>query len=84
MGLAQPVLPPLQLHEDLMSFPVDLVPYRATARCVWELRDAVWSYDACYVALAEQVEVDLVTLDARLMRAPGPRCRFRSLPPLAP
>jgi predicted nucleic acid-binding protein len=37
-------------------------------------------YDAWYVALAEFLGVRLATLNARLARAPGPRCGFR-LPP---
>lgn len=41
---------------------------------VWELRDNVTSYDATYVALAESLDVPLVTGDHRLARAPGPRC----------
>lgn len=41
---------------------------------IWELRDNVTSYDAAYVALAELLDVTLLTADARLARAPGPRC----------
>jgi len=41
---------------------------------MWELRDNLTGYDATYVALAEALECELVTADARLARAPGPRC----------
>jgi len=41
---------------------------------IWELRENVTSYDAAYVALAELLGVALLTADARLARAPGPRC----------
>lgn len=41
---------------------------------VWELRENLSGYDATYVALAEALEVPLVTADGRLARAPGPRC----------
>jgi predicted nucleic acid-binding protein len=41
---------------------------------VWELRDNVSAYDATYIALAEQLDCHLVTADARLSRAHGPRC----------
>ena len=38
---------------------------------VWELRDNLTAYDACYVALAELLDAELVTTDARLAAAPG-------------
>jgi len=41
---------------------------------VWSLRDNLSAYDAIYVALAESLEVPLVTADARLARASGPAC----------
>lgn len=41
---------------------------------IWELRDNVTAYDATYVALAEALECELVTADARLAQAPGPTC----------
>jgi predicted nucleic acid-binding protein len=44
------------------------------ARRVWELRDNLTAYDACYVALAERLGCPLVTCDARVARAPGPQC----------
>lgn len=41
---------------------------------VWELRAAVTAYDGIYVALAENLDCTLVTADARLSGANGPRC----------
>lgn len=41
---------------------------------VWELRANLSAYDGTYVALAEAMECGLVTADARLAAAPGPRC----------
>jgi predicted nucleic acid-binding protein len=38
---------------------------------VWALRDRVSAYDAAYVALAEALELPLLTLDRRLARAAG-------------
>ena len=43
---------------------------------VWELRHTLSAYDAAYVALAELLDVPLLTLDARLRAAPGTRCQF--------
>ena len=49
-------------------------PHRLLAPRVWELRDNLSAYDASYVALAEALQIPLVTTDARLARAPGIRC----------
>lgn len=38
---------------------------------VWRLRDAMTSYDAVYIALAEGLELPLLTTDLRLARAAG-------------
>lgn len=61
-------------HEELTSLRVELFPYDACAARIWELRENVTVYDACYVALAELLGAPLATLDARLSRAAGPRC----------
>ncbi len=65
-------------HADLMELGVVLYPYRPFASRVWELRDNVTSYDGWYVALAESLQADLVTVDRRLTRASGCRCGFRT------
>ena len=41
---------------------------------IWELRENLSAYDATYVAVAEALDVPLVTADARLARALGPTC----------
>lgn len=64
-------------HNDLQDLRVELFPYDVVAARAWQLRDNLTLYDACYVALAELLDSDLVTLDERLARAPGPRCGFR-------
>lgn len=38
---------------------------------IWQLRENLTAYDACYVALARQLEATLVTRDERLARAPN-------------
>ena len=63
-------------HDDLLAMRAELFPYGALGRRVWQLRRTVTPYDAWYVALAEELGAPLATLDARLARAPGPRCAF--------
>jgi predicted nucleic acid-binding protein len=46
------------------------------AERIWELRHAITSYDAWYVAIAEALRLPLATLDKRLARARGPKCEF--------
>ena len=59
---------------DLVELPLRRAPHRPLlARC-WELRPNVTVYDAAYVALAELLDVTLLTGDARLAAAPGLRC----------
>ena len=45
----------------------------------WELRANLSAYDGLYVALAEQLDVPLLTTDARVARAPGLGCRVEVL-----
>jgi len=47
------------------------MPHRPLLSRIWELRDSVSAYDACYVALAERLGVPLLTCDARLGRSHG-------------
>ena len=63
-----------QAHADLLDLAVDLWPYDVLATRAWELRANLSSYDAAYVALAEILGVRLVTLDQRILRAPGITC----------
>ena len=67
-------------HAELLALPVDLYPYEAIAERAWQIRTTVASYDACYVALAELIGADLLTLDTRLARAHGPNCRVLTPP----
>ncbi|MEP7314325.1 MAG: type II toxin-antitoxin system VapC family toxin [Pseudomonadota bacterium] len=65
-------------YEDLLRLNLELLPFDPFAQRIWDLRRTVSSYDAWYVAAAEALELPLATLDARLTRANGPRCRFLS------
>ena len=63
-------------HGDLLALRVELFPYAPLAERCWQLRENVTTYDAVYVALAEQLDAPLATLDQRLAAATGPRCTF--------
>jgi predicted nucleic acid-binding protein len=64
--------------EDLMLLDLELLPFEPFAERVWELRRNITSYDAWYVAIAEAYDLPLATLDEKLCKAAGPRCRFVS------
>ena len=64
-------------HGDLLALPIEYFPYEVVGTRVWELRATVTAYDAFYVAVAELISAPLATLDRKLARAPGPRCKFR-------
>jgi len=48
-------------------------------RRIWQLRHNMWPYDAAYVALAESLGADLVTVDAKVEKVPGITCAVRNL-----
>ena len=65
-----------QALADLAAIRLERVSHRwLIARC-WELRHNLTVYEGAYVALAEVLGATLVTADAKLVRAAGPRCLF--------
>ena len=63
-------------HRDLLRLDLELFPYAPFAERVWELRNNLTSYDAWYVALSEAFAYPLATLDLKLSRASGVKCKF--------
>jgi predicted nucleic acid-binding protein len=61
---------------DLMDLDVELHSFDPFCERIWELRHNVSTYDSWYVALAEALEMPLATLDFRLAKSVGPKCRF--------
>lgn len=64
---------------DLVEMPLRRASHLPLLERCWELRENLTVYDAAYVALAEVLDVVLVTADARLAKAPGPRCEIELL-----
>jgi predicted nucleic acid-binding protein len=65
--------------DDLAMLPADRYPALPFMPRAYELRANVSAYDATYVALAEHLGCTLLTADARLATAPGPRCAITVL-----
>jgi predicted nucleic acid-binding protein len=64
---------------DLADLPLQRASHLTLlARC-WELRANLTVYDAAYVALAERLEVTLLTADRRIATASGSRCPIEVL-----
>lgn len=65
-----------QAHADLLDLTIEQWPYHVLAPRTRELRRNLTVYDASYVALAEMLDATVVTLDRRISRAPGLRCKI--------
>lgn len=61
---------------DLAALPIQRRGTHWFAERIGELIANLTPYDAAYVVLAEAYNLPLLTADARLARAPGPRCEF--------
>ena len=46
---------------------------------IWQLRHNMWPYDAAYVALAESLRAELLTIDRKFVGAPGLSCTVHNL-----
>lgn len=66
--------------DDLRDLPVLRLSHGGLGARIWSLRDNVTPYDATYVALAEELDAKLLTVDGRLARATGPRCEIELIP----
>jgi predicted nucleic acid-binding protein len=67
--------------EDLRVLRMDRVPHVPLLWRCWELRENLTIYDAAYVALAEVLNVTLLTADTRLAAASGVRCEIDLIRP---
>jgi predicted nucleic acid-binding protein len=63
---------------DLAELPIRRYPLIHLLERIWQLRGRLTAYDAAYVALAEALEVPIVTIDRRLARAGGHGAEVRA------
>ncbi len=64
---------------DLAELPLKRAAHTGLLERAWALRSNLSFYDALYVALAERIELPLLTLDARVAAAPGLRAKIELL-----
>ena len=64
---------------DLTDFPIERHAHDLLLERAWQLRDNVTFYDGAYIALAELLDAEVLTCDARLARSPGIEARIRVL-----
>jgi predicted nucleic acid-binding protein len=57
--------------DDLVAMPLARFPHEPLLPRIWQLRHNVTAYDAVYLALAESLEIPLVTRDAKLAATAG-------------
>lgn len=64
---------------DAATLVATRIDHRPLGARAFELRDNVSFYDGLYVALAEHLEVAMLTADRKLAAATGPRCRIAAI-----
>ena len=64
---------------DLMTMPLRRAPHAVLLRRCWELRHNLTIYDAAYLALAELLDVTLVTADAAIASVRKVSCHVELL-----
>lgn len=68
-----------ELARSLFSvMPLERFPTRDLMDRVWSLRHNLGAYDACFIALAEALDVPLVTCDEKQQRATGHTARVET------
>lgn len=65
---------------EILSAPILRTGHRPLAARAWQLRHAITAYDALYVALAERLDIPLVTCDAKLARSNGHNAKIELYP----
>ena len=61
---------------DILIFPVEIHSHEYLVSRIWELRHNITPFDAAYVALAEVLDVPLLTRDRKLAKSTGHHARI--------
>ena len=64
---------------SLRNTPITRHPVQPLVPRIWSLRQNITAYDAGYVALAESLNLPLITRDARLARSTGHAARIEHI-----
>ena len=65
-----------EIFADFLTFPVTIHPHLPLLPRIWQLRHNITPYDASYVALAELLNIPLLTRDRKLAHSSGHRARI--------
>lgn len=60
---------------DFVQLDIERYDHSPLLPRIWQLRENLTAYDAAYVALAEALNVPLLTTDGKLAGAPGILCK---------
>ena len=66
----------MAILEAILYLPVQLYPHSALLPRIWELRHNITAHDAAYIALAEVLDVPLLTRDRKLANSTGHHARI--------
>ncbi len=62
--------------EDFSQMLIERHGHQSLTARIWQLRESLTAYDGAYIALAEALDVPLLTCDAKLARAHGHRAKI--------
>jgi predicted nucleic acid-binding protein len=65
-----------QALDDFDQLLIERHSHRPLVQRIWQLRESLTAYDGAYVALAEALDVPLLTSDAKLARSHGHQARI--------
>ena len=69
-----------EVLKDIRDMAIARSPHRPLVERAWELKPAISAYDAFFVALAEQLDVPLITCDAKLAGSNGHKAKIELYP----